>query len=173
MTTIACIFGHESHKCSSRFPSSCWSSAAGFHTYSSLFAVCAFPYILAFTTDSIEIRLVVNGNLVYTAVVPELQLAASRVSMTQHTSMPSLCRQIHCTFMNYLFYSYFTSKANGNLVEMQSVPTSDSFTKQEPSNTVRSSHSALQKWLSQRSYFNQYLSPWWEIWLAISMATMQ
>ncbi|XP_077593596.1 GTPase-activating Rap/Ran-GAP domain-like protein 3 isoform X2 [Stigmatopora nigra] len=40
--------------------------------------VCAFPYILAFTTDSIEIRLVVNGNLVYTAVVPELQLASSR-----------------------------------------------------------------------------------------------
>lgn len=46
-----------------------------------MFAVCAFPYILAFTTDSIEIRLVVNGNLVYTAVVPELQLAASRVSV--------------------------------------------------------------------------------------------
>uniref|UniRef100_A0A3B4TYM8 GTPase-activating Rap/Ran-GAP domain-like protein 3 n=1 Tax=Seriola dumerili TaxID=41447 RepID=A0A3B4TYM8_SERDU len=43
--------------------------------------VCAFPYILAFTTDSIEIRLVVNGNLVYTAVVPELQLASSRVSI--------------------------------------------------------------------------------------------
>lgn len=42
-------------------------------------AVCAFPYILAFTTDSIEIRLVVNGNLVHTAVVPELQLLASRV----------------------------------------------------------------------------------------------
>lgn len=47
---------------------------------SRLSAVCAFPYILAFTTDSIEIRLVVNGNLVYTAVVPELQLVASRVS---------------------------------------------------------------------------------------------
>lgn len=46
-----------------------------------VFAVCAFPYILAFTTDSIEIRLVVNGNLVYTAVVPELQLSASRVSV--------------------------------------------------------------------------------------------
>nr|XP_014349468.1 PREDICTED: GTPase-activating Rap/Ran-GAP domain-like protein 3 [Latimeria chalumnae] len=40
--------------------------------------VCAFPYILAFTVDSIEIRLVVNGNLVHTAVVPELQLVASR-----------------------------------------------------------------------------------------------
>ncbi|XP_030317256.1 GTPase-activating Rap/Ran-GAP domain-like protein 3 [Calypte anna] len=40
--------------------------------------VCAFPYILAFTTYSIEIRLVVNGNLVHIAVVPDLQLIASR-----------------------------------------------------------------------------------------------
>ncbi|XP_043913822.1 GTPase-activating Rap/Ran-GAP domain-like protein 3 [Protopterus annectens] len=40
--------------------------------------VCAFPYILAFTIDSIEIRLVVNGNLVHTAVVPQLQLVGSR-----------------------------------------------------------------------------------------------
>lgn len=45
-------------------------------------AVCAFPYLLAFTTDSMEIRLVVNGNLVHTAVVPQLQLVASRVSRT-------------------------------------------------------------------------------------------
>ncbi|XP_030887989.1 GTPase-activating Rap/Ran-GAP domain-like protein 3 [Leptonychotes weddellii] len=44
--------------------------------------VCAFPYLLAFTTDSMEIRLVVNGNLVHTAVVPQLQLVASRVSST-------------------------------------------------------------------------------------------
>ncbi|XP_048668965.1 GTPase-activating Rap/Ran-GAP domain-like protein 3 isoform X8 [Marmota marmota marmota] len=41
-------------------------------------AVCAFPYLLAFTPDSMEIRLVVNGNLVHTAVVPQLQLVASR-----------------------------------------------------------------------------------------------
>ncbi|XP_062929502.1 GTPase-activating Rap/Ran-GAP domain-like protein 3 isoform X1 [Mobula hypostoma] len=40
--------------------------------------VCAFPYILAFTTDSIEIRLVVNGNLVHTAVMLELHLTASQ-----------------------------------------------------------------------------------------------
>ncbi|XP_040298753.1 GTPase-activating Rap/Ran-GAP domain-like protein 3 isoform X3 [Bufo bufo] len=46
--------------------------------------VCAFPYILAFTTDSIEIRLVVNGNLVHTAVVPELQLVASRTFTSKH-----------------------------------------------------------------------------------------
>ncbi|XP_023557444.1 GTPase-activating Rap/Ran-GAP domain-like protein 3 isoform X2 [Octodon degus] len=40
--------------------------------------VCAFPYLLAFTPDSMEIRLVVNGNLVHTAIVPQLQLVASR-----------------------------------------------------------------------------------------------
>ncbi|MBZ3889526.1 GTPase-activating Rap/Ran-GAP domain-like protein 3 [Sciurus carolinensis] len=39
---------------------------------------CAFPYLLAFMPDSMEIRLVVNGNLVHTAVVPQLQLVASR-----------------------------------------------------------------------------------------------
>ncbi|XP_058472965.1 GTPase-activating Rap/Ran-GAP domain-like protein 3 isoform X3 [Solea solea] len=50
--------------------------------------VCAFPYILAFTTDSIEIRLVVNGNLVYTAVVPELQLSASRSDIYFVSSAP-------------------------------------------------------------------------------------
>ncbi|XP_035383368.1 GTPase-activating Rap/Ran-GAP domain-like protein 3 isoform X2 [Electrophorus electricus] len=50
--------------------------------------VCAFPYILAFTTDSIEIRLVVNGNLVYTAVVPELQLIASRSDIYFMSSAP-------------------------------------------------------------------------------------
>ncbi|XP_077441466.1 GTPase-activating Rap/Ran-GAP domain-like protein 3 isoform X2 [Vanacampus margaritifer] len=50
--------------------------------------VCAFPYILAFTTDSIEIRLVVNGNLVYTAVVPELQLASSRSDIYFASSAP-------------------------------------------------------------------------------------
>ncbi|XP_076867315.1 GTPase-activating Rap/Ran-GAP domain-like protein 3 isoform X3 [Brachyhypopomus gauderio] len=50
--------------------------------------VCAFPYILAFTTDSIEIRLVVNGNLVYTAVVPELQLVASRSDIYFMSSAP-------------------------------------------------------------------------------------
>nr|XP_046230617.1 GTPase-activating Rap/Ran-GAP domain-like protein 3 isoform X2 [Scatophagus argus] len=50
--------------------------------------VCAFPYILAFTTDSIEIRLVVNGNLVYTAVVPELQLVASRSDIYFVSSAP-------------------------------------------------------------------------------------
>lgn len=68
--------------------------------------VCAFPYILAFTTDSIEIRLVVNGNLVYTAVVPELQLTASRVSLIDRWKCPimvmivmKMCAQL-CIFFH-------------------------------------------------------------------------
>ncbi|XP_042193199.1 GTPase-activating Rap/Ran-GAP domain-like protein 3 [Callorhinchus milii] len=64
--------------------------------------VCAFPYILAFTTDSIEIRLVVNGNLVHTTVLPELSLAASRSDIyfacaaSVHTASSSSSRESSC-----------------------------------------------------------------------------
>jgi len=47
-----------------------------------LFSVCAFPYLLAFTNTTIEIRLVVNGNLVHTLVLPQLYLITSKVSYT-------------------------------------------------------------------------------------------
>ncbi|XP_006818781.1 GTPase-activating Rap/Ran-GAP domain-like protein 3 [Saccoglossus kowalevskii] len=40
--------------------------------------VCAFPYILAFTPDTIEIRLVVNGNLVNEMTMPRLSLITSK-----------------------------------------------------------------------------------------------
>lgn len=50
--------------------------------------VCAFPYIIAFTTDSIEIRLVVNGNLVHTATMPELQLISSKRDIYFATTAP-------------------------------------------------------------------------------------
>uniref|UniRef100_A0A3P9JI80 GTPase-activating Rap/Ran-GAP domain-like protein 3 n=1 Tax=Oryzias latipes TaxID=8090 RepID=A0A3P9JI80_ORYLA len=71
--------------------------------------VCAFPYILAFTTDSIEIRLVVNGNLVYTAVVPELQLAASRVSVTDVTPsfLSHSLRAVYSLFFYFLKLLFF------------------------------------------------------------------
>uniref|UniRef100_A0A803SUM1 GTPase activating Rap/RanGAP domain like 3 n=1 Tax=Anolis carolinensis TaxID=28377 RepID=A0A803SUM1_ANOCA len=63
--------------------------------------VCAFPYILAFTTDSIEIRLVVNGNLVHTAVVPALQLVASGRIIIRKTKTKT--NQFLCTLhMSYL-----------------------------------------------------------------------
>jgi hypothetical protein len=35
---------------------------------------------LAFTPDTIEIRLIINGNLVHTMTMPDLQLITSKVS---------------------------------------------------------------------------------------------
>ncbi|XP_070532264.1 GTPase-activating Rap/Ran-GAP domain-like protein 3 isoform X3 [Ptychodera flava] len=43
--------------------------------------VCAFPYILAFTPDTIEIRLVVNGNLVHEMTMPRLNLITSKCDL--------------------------------------------------------------------------------------------
>ncbi|XP_036368697.1 GTPase-activating Rap/Ran-GAP domain-like protein 3 isoform X2 [Octopus sinensis] len=40
--------------------------------------VCAFPYVMAFTQESIEIRLIINGNLVHTMSMPDLMLVASK-----------------------------------------------------------------------------------------------
>ena len=48
-----------------------------FHT--NFIAVCAFPYLLAFTTNTIEIRLVVNANLVHTLVLPKVCLISAKV----------------------------------------------------------------------------------------------
>ncbi|XP_066294167.1 GTPase-activating Rap/Ran-GAP domain-like protein 3 isoform X3 [Branchiostoma lanceolatum] len=43
--------------------------------------VCAFPYILAFTPDAIEIRLLVNGNLVHSMPMPMLLLVTSKFDL--------------------------------------------------------------------------------------------
>ncbi|XP_076091518.1 GTPase-activating Rap/Ran-GAP domain-like protein 3 isoform X2 [Mytilus galloprovincialis] len=40
--------------------------------------VCAFPYVLAFTQDTIEIRLIINGNLVHTMTMPDISLITSK-----------------------------------------------------------------------------------------------
>ncbi|XP_077505227.1 GTPase-activating Rap/Ran-GAP domain-like protein 3 isoform X8 [Amblyomma americanum] len=40
--------------------------------------VCVFPYIMAFTYESIEIRLIINGNLVHNMVMPKLKLITSK-----------------------------------------------------------------------------------------------
>lgn len=44
-----------------------------------VFPVCAFPYILAFTQDTMEIRLIINGNLVHTMSMPDLSLITAKV----------------------------------------------------------------------------------------------
>ncbi|KAK3087392.1 hypothetical protein FSP39_005300 [Pinctada imbricata] len=40
--------------------------------------VCAFPYIMAFTSDTIEIRLIINGNLLHTMTMPGLHFITSK-----------------------------------------------------------------------------------------------
>ncbi|KAL8625828.1 hypothetical protein ACOMHN_012420 [Nucella lapillus] len=40
--------------------------------------VCAFPYVMSFTPDTIEIRLIINGNLVHTTTMPDLTLITSK-----------------------------------------------------------------------------------------------
>ena len=51
-------------------------------------AVCAFPYILAFTADSIEVRLVINGNLIQAMVMPRLVLISSKSDVFFATTAP-------------------------------------------------------------------------------------
>ncbi|XP_049279714.1 GTPase-activating Rap/Ran-GAP domain-like protein 3 isoform X2 [Anopheles funestus] len=50
--------------------------------------VCAFPYIIAFTPDTMEIRLLVNGNLVHTVTMAELQLVTSKKDIFFVTTAP-------------------------------------------------------------------------------------
>uniref|UniRef100_A0A182W0Z5 Rap-GAP domain-containing protein n=1 Tax=Anopheles minimus TaxID=112268 RepID=A0A182W0Z5_9DIPT len=50
--------------------------------------VCAFPYIIAFTPDTMEIRLLVNGNLVHTVTMAELQLITSKKDIFFVTTAP-------------------------------------------------------------------------------------
>lgn len=50
--------------------------------------VCAFPYLLAFTTNTIEIRLVVNANLVHTLVLPKVSLISAKADIYFSASPP-------------------------------------------------------------------------------------
>lgn len=53
-----------------------------------IFIVCAFPYIIAFTSNSMEIRLIVNGNLVHTMTMPKLQMVACKNDIFFATTAP-------------------------------------------------------------------------------------
>lgn len=50
--------------------------------------VCAFPYVMAFTADTIEIRLVINGNLVQSMVMPKLKLITAKSDIIFATTAP-------------------------------------------------------------------------------------
>lgn len=59
-----------------------------YFTFCILNAVCAFPYVIAFTSNSMEIRLIVNGNLIHTMTMPKLQLIASKNDIFFATTAP-------------------------------------------------------------------------------------
>ncbi|XP_051153923.1 GTPase-activating Rap/Ran-GAP domain-like protein 3 isoform X1 [Leptopilina boulardi] len=59
---------------------------------------CAFPYVIAFTADIMEIRLIINGNLVHTIAMPNLCLISSKRDIFFATTAPeflaSKCEKI-------------------------------------------------------------------------------
>ncbi|XP_034948149.1 GTPase-activating Rap/Ran-GAP domain-like protein 3 isoform X2 [Chelonus insularis] len=59
---------------------------------------CAFPYVIAFTADTMEIRLIINGNLVHTIAMPNLTLISSKRDIYFATTAPefmvSKCERI-------------------------------------------------------------------------------
>ncbi|XP_076343533.1 GTPase-activating Rap/Ran-GAP domain-like protein 3 isoform X2 [Tachypleus tridentatus] len=50
--------------------------------------VCAFPYIIAFTQDTIEIRLVINGNLVHSMTMPKLTMITAKSDIYFSSTAP-------------------------------------------------------------------------------------
>ncbi|XP_039303829.1 GTPase-activating Rap/Ran-GAP domain-like protein 3 [Solenopsis invicta] len=59
---------------------------------------CAFPYVIAFTSDTMEIRLIINGNLVHTIAMPNLNLITSKrdifFATTAPEFLPGKCERI-------------------------------------------------------------------------------
>ncbi|KMQ93050.1 gtpase-activating rap ran-gap domain-like protein 3 protein [Lasius niger] len=59
---------------------------------------CAFPYVIAFTNDTMEIRLIINGNLVHTIAMPNLNLITSKrdifFATTAPEFLPGKCERI-------------------------------------------------------------------------------
>ncbi|XP_031574225.1 GTPase-activating Rap/Ran-GAP domain-like protein 3 [Actinia tenebrosa] len=95
--------------------------------------VCAFPYLLAFTNTTIEIRLVVNGNLVHTLALPKLELITSKWDIYFAASPPKRTSVL----------------SNDQTTQSNSCP---------PSPTLPREHSCIYK-ISLYSLMGQFLSP--------------
>ncbi|XP_066594271.1 GTPase-activating Rap/Ran-GAP domain-like protein 3 isoform X2 [Prorops nasuta] len=63
---------------------------------------CAFPYVIAFTNDLMEIRLIINGNLVHSIAMPNLSLITSKRDIFFATTAPEFlsgkCERIKLDF---------------------------------------------------------------------------
>ena len=106
------------------------------YEFNFIFLVCIFPYVMAFTQDSIEIRLIINGSLVHTLTMPDVTLVTSKVRKliygiytvislasnpakfvfcSRFTSCIQLCTELsYCTSMHWSFQCdiFFTSSAH-------------------------------------------------------------
>ncbi|KAJ8300873.1 hypothetical protein KUTeg_022392 [Tegillarca granosa] len=102
--------------------------------------VCAFPYVIAFTPVTIEIRLIINGNLVHTMTMPELNLITSKLE----SNHKKICR------LDILF-GYFSNTCT----LMLEVTSSDIYF----SSVVRPGHSPLEKKEQSENSFTPPPSP--------------
>ena len=71
-----------------------------------LSVICAFPYILAFSTDAIEFRYAVNGSLLQTLCLPELKLISAKVSLLLVLTLIS-CVHLKISKKILIFFWFF------------------------------------------------------------------
>ena len=95
------------------------------------------PYVLAFTADTVEIRMASNGSLIQTIAVPDLHLLSKKVRKEDSRLLDSLLRALSLSFLLSLSLSslslppspntqgdlYFTSSSNMILSNVAKTPT--------------------------------------------------
>ncbi|KAI0231031.1 GTPase-activating Rap/Ran-GAP domain-like protein 3 [Lamellibrachia satsuma] len=81
--------------------------------------VCAFPYIMAFTPDTIEIRLIINGSLVHTMTIPELFLVTSKCDIYFGSTAPDVGPLSSPTTKEFTF----SPPASPSVLSMKASPT--------------------------------------------------
>lgn len=84
---------------------------------------CAFPYVIAFTVDTMEIRLIINGNLVHTISMPNLTLITSKKDIYFSTTTPEFLTtknkeesSLPASQSSKFFLVLFVYSNNGNLI---------------------------------------------------------
>lgn len=84
--------------------------------------ICAFPYVIAFTNESMEIRLLVNGNLVHMATMAELKLVTNKKDIFFTTTAPEFIpRSSRIKGLEYDDSTTTMTAANGDANNSQKV----------------------------------------------------
>ncbi|KYN07546.1 PREDICTED: GTPase-activating Rap/Ran-GAP domain-like protein 3 isoform X1 [Cyphomyrmex costatus] len=102
---------------------------------------CAFPYVIAFTNDTMEIRLIINGNLVHTIAMPSLNLITSKRDIFFATTAPEFfpgkCERI---------------RLDSKPLEKEEMPCSPPLTAQSSSSSRSSGQNSQGDWKPIRIY---------------------